>query len=197
MWVPILIQSHGLKAVIIGGGTVAVRKADTLCRYGVQSRIVSPEAPVGIDALSPSPEWISGRYTPTHLQGMNLVIAATEDADLNQQICQEAESQGIFALNASQGTEGTVCFPASTTLEDISISISTGGASPAAGSHILKELETYLKENQWPERVRLLGELRQLIKAHEPVPALRHDQLRKLANMNLDELQKRRQAYED
>lgn len=197
MWVPVLIKSENIKPVIFGGGPVACRKAAALCRYGVQSLLVCPQPPQELSGLSPVPRWIDGVYGPDFLQGATMVIAATGDPELNRSICAEAEAQGIFALNASSGDDGSLSFPHSGSTEDITVTVSTGGASPTAGAEILKELLETLENHHWPERVRLLGELRQILKQTESEGAIRHAQMREFGMMSLEELQKRRQEYED
>lgn len=197
MWIPVLIRSDYFKPVIFGGGKAACMKAGTLCSYGVESVMVCPHEPEGIDALEPRPIWISGTYEPLHLEGATLVIAATDDRELNRRICLEAGSRGVPALNAAEGLDGSICFQRAGSAGDITVSVFTGGLSPAAGAEILGELLTSVKNSQWPERVRLLGEIRTLLKQNEPDPTIRTLQLRALSTMNLEELRKRRCDYED
>ncbi len=197
MWIPVMIQSENLRPVIFGGGPVAFRKAQTLCRYGVQSKLVCPRPPEGISGLVPVPQWIEGTYQVSHLEGATLIIAATDDRDINRMICRDAESKGIFALNASDGNSGTLSFPNVGTLEDITVAVSTGGSSPAAGAQIVSELLEALEKNHWPERIRLLGELRRLLRMNEPDSSVRQELMRTFGTMSREELQKRRKEYED
>lgn len=197
MWIPLLVQSKNLKAVIFGGGPVACRKAETLCRYGVKSVLVCPHPPKAIAGLKPCPQWISGFYKPELLEGATLAIAATDDREVNRQICQESEARGILALNASEVNGGSISFPNAGTLDNITVTVSTGGASPTAGALILSELLDTLGQNRWPERIRLLGELRHLLRKHEPDCSVRHERMREFGILSLEELQKRRLDYED
>ncbi len=197
MWIPVLIRSDHMKPVVFGGGRAAYMKVSTLCRYGVRSLVVCPEEPVGFSELNPEPTWICGRYAADQMDGMTLVIAATDDGALNQQIKEEADIRGIPVLNAGDGQEGSLCFQRSGSVGDIMVSVFTGGASPAAGAEILEELMGTLNENQWPERIRLLGEIRNALKKNEPNPANRIEQMRELSTCSLEELSKRRLDYED
>lgn len=197
MWIPLLVRAQGLKPAIFGGGAVACRKAETLCRYGVQSVMVSPQPPKTLAGCKPIPQWVSSLYQPEHLDNANLVIAATDDREVNLQICREAEARGILALNASEVNHGTVSFPNAGIVEDITLTVSTGGASPTAGALILSQLMASLEQNHWPQRIRLLKELRHLLRKHEPECSVRHDRMREYGTMSLEELQKRRNEYED
>lgn len=197
MWIPVMIQSESLKPVIFGGGPVALRKAQTLCRYGVQSTLVCPRPPERISGLIPVPQWIDGTYQISHLEGATLIIAATDDREINRMICRDAESKGIFVLNASDGNSGTLSFPNTGKLEDITVTVSTGGSSPVAGAQIISELLEALEKNHWPERIRILGELRRLIRKNEPDSSVRQELMRMFGTMSHEELQKRRKEYED
>lgn len=197
MWIPLLIQTDTLNVVIFGGGLVACRKAETLCRYGIQSRVVSPHPPKAASGLSPSPLWICDTYRIDYLEDATLVIAATDDWDVNRQICRDAQLKNVLALNASEAGHGSVCFPNVGKTEDITITVSTGGASPTAGTRIMSELLETVVQNHWPERIRLLGELRQLLRESEPDCSIRHERMREFGIMSLEELQKRRLEYED
>lgn len=197
MWIPVLIRSDHMKPVIFGGGRAACMKARTLARYGVKSVMVCPEEPIGLADLIPSPTWICGHYEDAHMHGATLVIAATDDENLNRRIGKEAEKRGVAALNAAEGLEGSLCFQRSETVEDVTVSVFTGGSSPAVGAEILEDLMDTLKEKQWPERVRLLGEIRCTLKAMEPDREKRTQRMRELSSISLEELRKRRFDYED
>lgn len=197
MWIPLLVRSETLNVVIFGGGPVACRKAEILCKYGVQSKLVCPHPPKLRAGLSPSPQWTCGTYDAGYLENATLVIAATDDREVNRQICRDASESRIFALNASEVNGGSVCFPNVGKAEDITLTVSTGGASPTAGAQILAELLGTVTVNHWPERIRLLGELRHALRKSEPDCSVRHERMREYGIMTLEELQKRRLEYED
>lgn len=197
MWIPVLIRSDYLKPVIFGGGRAACMKAAALCRYGVQSVVVCPEEPVLLSELDPKPHWICSPYGAELMADATLVIAATDDAALNRQIREDAEARGIPALNAAHGHDGSLCFQRSEAVGDITVSVFTGGASPSAGAGILEDLVETLNDRQWPERIRLLGEIRTALKKHEPDHGERTQRMRELSAVTLEELRKRRREYED
>lgn len=186
-----------MKPVIFGGGSAACMKARTLSRYGVKSVMVCPQEPNGLSELNPSPIWVCDHYEKTHMDGATLVIAATDNEDLNRQINREARQRGIAVLNVSEGLEGSLCFQRSESIENITVSVFTGGYSPTVSTGILEDLMVTLNEKQWPERVRLLGEIRCTLKAMEPDREKRMQRMRELSSISLEELRKRRSDYED
>ncbi len=197
MQVPLMIDAAFLSPVIIGCGPVACMKARTLSRYGVRCRMIGPEAPAWDPAVVPEPQWEPGVYEPSALEGANLVIAATADLELNRRICLDARQKGLPAVNVSEGDAGSASLPRAASLGDITLTVSTGGASPAAGEAMLAELTRLLEERQWPQRVAVLKRLRQLLKIRVSDRHRRQTLLRELAGLSLEDLLKRRQQYED
>ena len=197
MWIPVMLKSEHVRPVIFGGGHSACMKAETLCRYGVQSVMVCPEPPAWISDMEPTPIWIKGTYEAGFMDGATLVIAATSDDELNGRICEEAASIPLPALNVSHGELGSLRFVKAGTVQDITVTLSTDGASPTASGMMLAELMEALREGQWPERVRLLGEIREILKKSEPDAATRQETMRELSLVSLEELIRRRLDYED
>src|SRR6187431_597410 len=94
--------------VIIGGGKVAARKAAGLLAAGAtRVRAVAPS----FDAeFPPSAQKVVGMYLPEHLEGAQLVFAATDDATVNETIVRDARARGIL-VNSADG-EGDFSVPA-------------------------------------------------------------------------------------
>lgn len=197
MWIPLMLKSECVRPLIFGSGSVACRKALTLCKYGIQSCMVSPEPPQWDDANCPKPVWMKGQWEPGMLEDGNLIIAATDSPVTNMRICWEAERMGKLALNASKGDEGNVQFPASEQRQDIVVSVSTSGSSPAAAKEILMDLMKEVDRENWQDRIRLLGELRKIICLRETDVHIRRKLLKELSVLSLEGLIKRRSAYED
>lgn len=197
MPVPLMIDEAFLKPLIVGCGPVACMKAEALCRHGVRSRMVGPEPPRWNDLIQPAPQWEADRYRSQHLEGATLVVAATDDVELNGRICDEARMRGILAVNVSDGSAGTASLCREVTVGDLTVTVSTGGASPAAGAEIIRSVTAHLKAEHWPERLALLRELRQILKERETDGAKRRETLKTLAALPLESLVIRRQEYED
>jgi precorrin-2 dehydrogenase/sirohydrochlorin ferrochelatase len=197
MWMPIMLHAQSVKPVIVGSGAVACSKAATLSRYGIRCTMVSPVPPAAAEGIDPSPIWVEGRYSPRVLADATLVIAATDDAALNRTICEDADKMKLMTVNASEASQGSAAFPMAGSVGEILLAVSTGGASPGSAGVILADLIETLEQHQWPERIRLLGELRQSLKRHESDAATRQARMRDYASMDLETLRKRREEYED
>ena len=126
------IRMHGKPAVIIGGGAVALRKLRTLLAAGAYVRLVATNICPEIASLKDSGtlEVRPGRYTAADLDHAFLVIAATDDALVNEQICADARERGILVAVADNPATGDCTFPAILQRGDLKIAVSTGGRCP-------------------------------------------------------------------
>ena len=128
---PFFVDLEGQPGLIVGGGTVALRKADKLLPYGPHLTVVSPH-------ILPELERIPGltlsrrEFSPADLDGMLFAIAATDDRGLNRRIAELCRERHI-PVNAVDDREAcSFLFPALVKRGDLSVGISTGGASPTA-----------------------------------------------------------------
>nr|WP_239537689.1 siroheme synthase CysG [Dyella mobilis] len=137
---------NGLPVLVVGGGTVAERKIAALLAAGAQVR-------VGARTLcSALAEWVAqGRidhlgtsFQPEWLDDVWLVIAATDDSDLNARVAAMAQRQRIFANVVDDAALSRFQVPAVVERTPLTIAISTAGAAPALARRIREKLESML-----------------------------------------------------
>jgi precorrin-2 dehydrogenase/sirohydrochlorin ferrochelatase len=144
--------------VIVGGGAVAARKARGLLDAGATHiRIISPEF---CDTVPTNLERITGVYDPHHLDGAELVFAATDDAAVNAAVVNDAHRLNLFVNRAdpTESSEGDFATPAALRHEDLVVTVSTGGA-PALAAAIRDDLRAKL-DPRWVTMIRAAKELR-------------------------------------
>ena len=159
------IRMHGKPAVIIGGGAVALRKLRTLLTAGAFVRVVATNICPEIAALKDSGTLAVriGSYCAADLDHAFLVIAATDNVLVNEQICADAHERGILVAVADNPATGDCTFPAILKRGDLEIAVSTGGRCPTfavdvrdcIAEHIGHEYGTIL-EQLAAEREKLL-----------------------------------------
>jgi precorrin-2 dehydrogenase/sirohydrochlorin ferrochelatase len=132
------IQMHGRQVVIIGGGTVALRKFRTLLAAGASITVVAMDIRPEIVALAEAGALSVrvGCYRSADLDGAFLVIAATDNATVNERIASDARERGILAAVADNPAEGDCTFPAMLRRGDLEIAVSTGGRCPAFAADV-------------------------------------------------------------
>jgi len=113
---PLFIDMNGKKVLIIGGGKVAERRIKTLVSFGSDVTVVSPDATEYIEQASSSNiiHLLRRKYQKDDIIAVNpvLVIAATNDRNINHIVMTEAENQNIFVSVADSRDECTFYFPA-------------------------------------------------------------------------------------
>src|SRR3954466_13379237 len=136
---PLMLDVTNRPVVIIGGGSVAARKARGLLEAGgTEVRMVSPSFHEGVPAAV---ERIVGRYEARHLTGAGLVFAATDSGETNDAVVADAQRLGILVCRADGDGEepGNFSTPAVLRKGAITLAVSAAGA-PALAARIRDEL---------------------------------------------------------
>src|SRR5688572_25565024 len=140
---PIYIDIEDRDVVIVGGGTVCARKAETMMRYGARVTIVSPTFTDEIE------EWAGDgkltlerkRYEDADLDGAVLVIASTDDQSVNEQVAADCRRRKIPVNVVDVTPLCEFIVPAIVESGSIQIAISTGGKSPAVARTLKEDLQ--------------------------------------------------------
>lgn len=142
---PIMIHIEHKHAVVIGGGSVASRKAADLLKAGARVKIISPEVDETILALAdtcPGNVAIVKRtYEKGDLSGASIAFTATDDNEVNRAVYQEAIENNIFINTVDVPELCSFYVPSWFKKGDLIVSVSTSGASPAMAGKIRRELE--------------------------------------------------------
>ncbi len=145
MFYPAYLNLQNRKCLVVGAGLVAERKVLSLLRSGGDVTLISPEATQANAVLAQSNQitWHKRQFRPGDTEGMFLVCAATDLPEINTQVFKEAhEVYGINLVNVVDVIpECTFAAASVITHEDLTISISTSGKSPALSRRIREYLE--------------------------------------------------------
>jgi len=156
--IPLHHDFRGETVLVFGGGPVGARKARRFAREArvvvvspafADRRFTPDEAGTGhVERVrgAPAPEDVPGWFDRADPA---LVVAATDDADLNAAIASTADERGVLHNRADRsGTDerpvGEVVVPATVREDPVVASIATGGASPALSKHLRQRLEEEL-----------------------------------------------------
>jgi precorrin-2 dehydrogenase/sirohydrochlorin ferrochelatase len=140
------IRMQGKLVVIIGGGSVAQRKLGKLLAAGAVVRVVAIEICTGINALKDSEKVAVrvGHYMAADLDNAFLVIAATNDKIVNEQVRDDALQRGILVTIADNPSAGDCTFPALLQLGDLDIAVSTGGRCPTFAVDVRDQIARHI-----------------------------------------------------
>ena len=129
---PIMLNIRGRKCTVAGGGNVAERKVKTLLKYGADVTAVSP---VFKDEF-PNVKRLEKEYSSSDIENSFLVIAATDNKEVNQTIYNDAKKRNILVSLSDDTEHSDFILPSSKNYDDITISVSTNGKSPALAKKI-------------------------------------------------------------
>ncbi len=166
---PVLLSLTGKRCVVVGGGKVAERKVGSLLDAGAGVVVISPQLIPQLQALEKERriQWLARAYRPGDLAGKPqettaLVISATPDAAVNEQVAEEANHLGIPVNVVDKPELCSFIVPSSITRGELQISISTGGRSPALAKKLRRDLEKIIG-HEYAEYLELLGEVRERV----------------------------------
>lgn len=142
---PIFIDLKGRRALIVGGGRVALRKAERLMPYGADICAVAPEFEGAFRSLS-GVTLLERRFEPGDIEGAALVIAATDDGELNAAVSELCRWENIPVNVVDDLEKCSFVFPALVQRGELSVGISTGGASPSAAQYVRRGVEQLVPE---------------------------------------------------
>ncbi|MDP9360894.1 MAG: bifunctional precorrin-2 dehydrogenase/sirohydrochlorin ferrochelatase [Acidobacteriota bacterium] len=162
---PIYIDIEDHAVLIVGGGNVCARKAETMIRYGARVTIVSPEITDEIAAWERDKALVvqRKRYEEADLDGASIVIASTDEPCVNARVARDCRRRRI-PVNVVDVTH--LCefiVPAIIQKGSLQIAVSTGGKSPALGRTLKEELQRTIGP-EYAEVNDLLGTLRKSAK---------------------------------
>ena len=161
MYYPIFLDLKDKLCVVIGGGRVAARKAESLVSAGARVKVISDDI---LDEISSMDGVIieKRKYKEGDLGGAFLVIAATDDPDENLRITKEAMAKNIL-LNVVDKIE--LCnfiMPSVVEKGPLKIAISTGGFSPALARRLRIEIGKHIGQ-EFEILARILSRIRPIV----------------------------------
>jgi precorrin-2 dehydrogenase / sirohydrochlorin ferrochelatase len=197
---PIYLDVENRDVVIIGGGNVCARKAETMMKYGAHVTVVSPEFTGEIEGWAREGCLALKRkhYDASDLDGASIVIASTDHQDVNEQIAADCRARRIPVNVVDVTPLCEFIVPAIIESGSIQIAVSTGGKSPAIARTLKEDLQRLIGP-EYAEVNDLLATLREGAKRVLPTDVDRKrffDGI--IADGVLDLLRagKRREAYE-
>ena len=140
---PVNLELDGRLCVVIGGGTVALRKVQGVLAGGGTVRVISPKAVEGLHRLAQqgAVEWRQRPYVEGDLEGAFLAFAATSDPQVQDRALEEANGRDILINCATDPIGSGFHVPAHVRRGRLLVTVSTGGGSPALSKRLRRELQ--------------------------------------------------------
>ena len=153
---PLFIELENRPCLVVGGGKVAARKAAALAEFGARVVQIAPE--------------VSGRgFEDGDIEGMTLVVAATDDPEVNRRVADLCKAKGIPVNVVDDPANCTFVFPAIFRKGPLVAAVSSGGACPVAAK-LVRDRIAGLVPDDFVSAVEDLGARREELKRTYPDP---------------------------
>ena len=139
MQFPVNLNLIGRPVLVVGGGRIAYRKVEQLLAADAQVTVISPLFVDEFHHLAVT--LVQREYATGDIDAFRLVITATGNTPVNQEIFDECESKGIWINSADDPDRCAFTLPATLRRGSLMLTVSTGGASPALASWLRSHLE--------------------------------------------------------
>ena len=187
MYYPINLKIDDMKIVIIGGGKVAYRKCMNFLVFIKKVKVISQDFIEEFEEIKDQIEMIKDSYDEKYIKDDFVVVAATNNKEVNRQIGTYCRQYGKLVNVVDDKELSNFTVPSFVKRGDLLLSVSTGGKSPSLSSKIRKDLEE-VYDDSYEEYVKLLGEARDNIIENTSDIKERRKKLKELLDLSSDEL---------
>ena len=148
-YLPIFVDLAEKNVLVVGGGHIALRKIDLLRQAGANIQIVAEQLIAPLHKLwqAGKVNWIAQHFTPAQLQSVYLVVTATNDTQLNQQIFQLAQAENRLVNTVDDQSHCSFIFPSIIDRSPVQIAISSAGTAPVLVRLLREKLEALLPQH--------------------------------------------------
>ena len=166
---PVYIQLREQSCVVIGGGRIAEGKVDGLLAAEAKVTVISPDLTPHLSQLEEQGliSYIAREYRPGDLTGAFMVICATDQAEINYQVWQEATANHQLVNVVDDTPRCNFIAPSILRKGDLTIAISTSGKAPALAVRLKERLQREIGP-EYERFLELAGELREPLARHIP-----------------------------
>jgi siroheme synthase-like protein len=135
LFYPVSLDVSGRSCLVVGGGRVAARKASALLDCGAVVTVIAPSLSDDMETLVPSLHAVERReYSESDASTFRLVVTATGIPEVDGAVYADAEAAGVWTNSADDVTHCSFILPAVHRDGAVTVSVSTGGLSPALAS---------------------------------------------------------------
>ena len=173
-YLPIFMRIQGQKALVVGGGQVATRKIAMLLRAGASIRLVAQDVDLPLaEMLQDGEHEIFQRgYEKTDLDGVKIVITATDDEQVNHLVYKHASKLNLPVNVVDKPSLCDFIFPSIVDRSPVVVAVSSSGHSPMLARLLRSRLETFIPSG-YGKLASLLGEYREKVKQSIPLMSQR------------------------
>jgi len=156
----------GQPALVVGAGTIAARKIDSLLDAGARVTVVAPRVGGDVERMAAGRRVTLHRrpYASGDVRHMRIVVAATDDEQVNADVSRDATGAGVLVNVVDRPALCTFTIPAVVRRGALTLAVATEGQCPACARALREELEARYGP-EYDAVVQLLGRARARLRA--------------------------------
>ncbi|WP_448217292.1 siroheme synthase CysG [Endozoicomonas sp. 2B-B] len=145
-YLPLFLEVRDRPCLLVGGGDIALRKARLLSDAGAMIQLVAPEIHPDLMTLinAGDHQFRQKAFELSDLKGVCLVIAATDDPEVNSEVARQAKLQNLFVNVVDDAQSGNAVMPSIVDRSPVMVAFSTGGKAPVLARMLRQQLESIL-----------------------------------------------------
>ena len=165
-YLPLFVDLKDRMCLVVGGGEIAARKAGLLLKANAKVTMVAPDISASTKALVENEQviWLKKSFEKTQLAEQTLVIAATDNNDVNKAVYQQAKALNILVNVADCPELCDFILPSILDRSPVIVAVSSGGHSPILARQLRARLETLIPPG-YGNLAALVGRYRDAVKA--------------------------------
>src|ERR1700722_20118318 len=147
-YLPVFLRVEGRRVVVVGGGEVALRKAQWLLKAGARVTLIAPELRPDFARFAPDAALSHTRapFEAAHLAGAVAVVAATDDREVNAAVSAAAQAGAIPVNVVDDAALSTFIFPAIIDRSPLIVAVSSAGYAPVLARGVREQIEALLPQ---------------------------------------------------
>jgi len=165
---PVVLDLRGARVLVLGAGRVALQKLKGLPKGLASVQVFSPQARPATRAWvrrRPEAAWLKRPLRAADLKGCRLLFCCSDDPRANARAAALARARGVWVCQAAEPGQGDLRVPSAFKAAGLSLTLSTGGASPALAKALRLRLQKQLNASDLAWLLAQLGRRRPALKA--------------------------------
>lgn len=145
---PLFVDLSDKQVFVVGAGTIAKRRIRALCHFTNQLTVIAPEVNPELNEMERAGEIriLRKKYESQDIYGADMVIAATSDHKINEDIYLVCRERGILVNVCSDKTKCDFYFPGIADREDVVVGVTANGINHKKAKTVTEKIREMLEE---------------------------------------------------
>jgi len=145
---PMFVDLSNRRVLVVGAGRIAARRVRVMSQFTPNVTVVAPDVSPEVEALAGGLAIVRREFRPSDLDGADIVLAATDDAEMNATICDDCRLRGIPVNVSSDRTLCDFYFPGIVREGNVVVGVTASGEDHAGARHVTEQIRNVLNKER-------------------------------------------------